>query len=277
MKIWTVAAFTKQKTGGNLAGVAIVEDFPSSEVSIAIAAELNYSETAFVKPLAEDEFQIKWFTPKYEVNLCGHATLATAFLLWEKQISSGLKIKFASKSGILFAERNDGAITLDFPFEKTSLFKNDFDFDFSWEKALGGIQPKNIAEAFGAFKEYLVELESEEQIINLKPDITEIAKLPGNGLIVTSKGAGKYDFVSRVFAPQDGIPEDPVTGSVHCKLAHYWEKPLGKQKFLAYQASERGGEIIVERKGDRVFLTGNAVMANEEAILLELSSVTKKF
>jgi PhzF family phenazine biosynthesis protein len=260
-KIWTVAAFSTSPIHGNLAGITLVEDFPTSQRALGIAAELKYPETAFVKQLTEEEFHIRWFTPKYEVDLCGHATLAAAFLIWQKHLSPAEKIKFYSKSGELWAERNDDKIILDFPFEKTSPLSNDFYFD--WKKALGGVQPKNAVEAFGALKEYLVELESAEEVIALKPDIAEIDKLPGNGLIVTSKGSGKYDIVSRVFAPQDGIPEDPVTASAHCKLAHYWEERLGKQKFLAYQASERGGELLVERRGSRVFLTGSCVMVSE--------------
>jgi predicted PhzF superfamily epimerase YddE/YHI9 len=138
--------------------------------------------------------------------------------------------------------------------------------DFNWEKALGGARPIHIRSAFGTFKEYLVELESPGQVASLVPDIDEISKLPGNGLIVTSKGFDKYDMVSRVFAPQDGIPEDPVCISAHCKLAHYWEERLLKSKFIAYQASKRGGEILIERHGDRVFLTGTAVMVGSRPL-----------
>jgi PhzF family phenazine biosynthesis protein len=229
---------------------------------------MKHSETAFLKLIQHDEWEIRWFTPKYEVDLCGHATLAAAFLLFTKGFTQNNKIKFVSKSGPLWAQRDGDSIQLDFPFETTSPLSHDFHFD--WEKALGGVKPQNIVEAFGTLKEFLVELKSAEEVENLNPDISEIEKLPGNGLIVTAKGNGPYDIVSRVFAPQDGIPEDPVTASAHSKLAHYWEQRLEKPTFLAYQASKRGGEILVSRKGDRVYLTGSALMTWEGELLLTI-------
>lgn len=273
MNIWTIAAFTKIVFHGNLAGVAIVEEFPSAKMAVSIAAELKHSETAFLKRVGDDEFQIRWFTPKYEVDLCGHATLASAYLLWEKGYAKGQEIRFISNSGVLWARRNGESITLDFPFERISPLSEDL--NFNWEKAFGGVKPKNIVAAFGVYKEYLVELESGEQVANLIPDISEIEKLPGNGLIVTAKGSGKYDMVSRVFAPQDGIPEDPVCISAHSKIAHYWEERLKKQTFLAYQASSRGGEIQIERRGERVFITGNAVMVWEGSLLFPVFDEAK--
>lgn len=280
MKIWIVTAFAKIVTAGNLAGVAVVDEFPSDETMLSIASELNYSETAFVKPIEApssirteksdeptDFYEIRWFTPKYEVDLCGHATMATAFLLWNQGISQANKISFMSKSGPLHALKVGEEITLDFPLQGTINLEG---FVFNWEKALGGSFPINTAIGFGAFKEYIVELNSAQELANLIPDINEIAKLPGNGLIVTAKGddfgQGQYDFVSRVFAPQDGIPEDPVTISAHCKLAHYWEERLGKTKFLAFQASARGGEIKLERHDRRVLFTGSALLVETRSI-----------
>ncbi|MBP6219112.1 MAG: PhzF family phenazine biosynthesis isomerase [Oligoflexales bacterium] len=279
MKVWIVTAFAKIATAGNLAGVAVVDEFPSDKTMLSIASELNYSETAFVKPLnsasvidkleASDEptdfYEIRWFTPKYEVDLCGHATMASAFLLWNQGFSQATKISFMSKSGPLHALKVGEEITLDFPLQSTMNLEG---FVFNWEKALGGPHPINTAIGFGAFTEYIVELESTKELANLKPDIDEIAKLPGNGLIVTAKGEdfGPYDFVSRVFAPQDGIPEDPVTISAHCKLAHYWEERFGKTKFLAFQASARGGEIKLERHGKRVLFTGSALLIESRII-----------
>ncbi len=284
MKIWIVAAFAKISTAGNLAGVAVVNEFPSDKVMLSIASELNYSETAFVKPLNSTSivekssvesseliiektefYEIRWFTPKYEVDLCGHATMASAFLLWNQGFSHSDRISFVSKSGPLNAVRAGEEITLDFPFQTTSPLEG---FEFNWEKALGGFRPKSVAIGFGAFKEYIIELDSAQQVADLNPDIDEIDKLPGNGLIVTANGAGygNYDFVSRVFAPQDGIPEDPVTISAHCKLAHFWEERLGKTQFLAFQASARGGVIKLERQGDRVHFTGSALLIEDRII-----------
>ena len=265
MKIWTIAAFTKVIFSGNLAGVAIVKEFPTLKMAVSIASELKHSETVFLKRIDDGEYEIRWFTPKYEVGLCGHATLAAAFLIWEKSLTSKKVIKFVSQNGILWARRNGDSITLDFPYEKTSPLRDDF--VFNWENALGGIKPKNVVAALGIFEEYLVELESPDQVANLIPNISEIEKLPGNGLIVTASGGGKYDFTSRVFAPQDGIPEDPVCVSAHSKIAHYWESRLNKKTFLAYQASQRGGEIHIDITDDRVFFKGNAVMVWEGELL----------
>lgn len=256
MKVWVIAAFAKIITQGNLAGVVLVDNYPSDDVMQQFASKLNHSETAFLRHRDNNVFEIRWFTPKYEVNLCGHATLASAFLLLQQKLADN-EIKFISKSGVLRAFLNNDGITLDFPLETTAELTENLQFD--WEKALGGAKPTRVVAAFGTFKEYLVELATQEEVANLIPDIDEIRKLPGNGLIVTARGKPPYDMVSRIFAPQDGIPEDPVCISAHVKLAHYWGNYFQKSTFLAYQASARGGEIRIERLENRVLLTGNAI------------------
>ncbi|MBS0272315.1 MAG: PhzF family phenazine biosynthesis protein [Proteobacteria bacterium] len=252
MKIWTVDAFTSKPFAGNPAAVTLVEKFPSDETCQKIAAEMNLSETAFLKPLESDHFHIRWFTPEVEVKLCGHATLASAHILFEERIVRGNNIVFESLSGPLFVTKVSQDIILDFPLQKTGadlpshIFKDLF-------------EPQTIVNAVQAYDDIIVELVDEMLVRKLNLDFSKINKLDCRSLIVTAKGNVSYDFVSRVFAPQDGINEDPVTGSAHCKLADYWHKKLGKFEFLAYQASPRGGSLGICIVDDRVHLRGQAV------------------
>lgn len=251
MKIWTVDAFTDKVFSGNPAAITIVQEFPTNEMCQKIAAEMNLSETAFLKPLEEDHFHIRWFTPEVEVKLCGHATLASAHVLYEEGIVKGNSITFDSLSGPLFVTREQEQIILDFPLQKTgdnlpvSLFKGLFD--------------KGFVQAVQAYDDIIVELSEEALIRTFVPEFAKIKEIDALSLIITAHGNPPYDFVSRVFAPRDGINEDPVTGSAHCKLADYWQAKLSKNHFLAYQASDRGGVVDVTVKGDRVFLKGQAI------------------
>ncbi|MGB3558525.1 MAG: PhzF family phenazine biosynthesis protein, partial [Geitlerinemataceae cyanobacterium] len=217
-----------------------------------VAAEMNLSETAFLHPEG-DGFRLRWFTPAVEVDLCGHATLASAHALWETgRIAMSETLQFATRSGVLTATKNGDWIELNFPVKppKDTLVLEELD------RALG-VVPKYIG-TDGS--DYLIEVESEEIVRSLKPDFVRLATFPVRGIIVTSLATSpEYDFVSRFFAPAVGINEDPVTGSAHCCLAPFWQKRLQQNEFTAYQASSRGGVIRVKIEGDRVYLGGQAI------------------
>lgn len=216
-----------------------------------VAAEMNLSETAFLKP-HEDGWSLRWFTPTVEVDLCGHATLASAHALWAERIDDGLTLRFHTRSGLLTATREGAWIELDFP--ATPETRSD--------------PPPGLLEALGAKAtyvgrnkfDYLVEVGSEQEVRALTPDHARLKTIPVRGVIVTSRASGgDYDFVSRFFAPGSGIDEDPVTGSAHCSLVPFWAPRLGKSELVAYQASARGGILRVRQQGDRVRLGGRAV------------------
>jgi PhzF family phenazine biosynthesis protein len=217
-----------------------------------VAAEMNLAETAFLRP-REDGFDLRWFTPAVEVDLCGHATLASAHVLWESgRLPSSETARFHTRSGLLTAIRRDDWIELDFPATP--------------EQAADA--PPGLAAALGATPryvgrsrfDYLVELDSEESVRNLRPDFGLLATIAARGVIATSRSATPdFDFVSRFFAPASGINEDPVTGSSHCCLAPFWSRRLKKDRFLARQLSARGGVLRVELAGNRVRLGGQAV------------------
>lgn len=216
----------------------------------SVAREMNLSETAFLVPNG-DGFDLRWFTPAIEVALCGHATLASAHVLWEDgHLPHGTVARFHTKSGILTAMQNDGWIEMDFPASQTSPAE----------------PPEQLAAALGLKPvcvgkdkyDYLVEADSEATLRALDPDHSTLRKLPVRGIIVTARGRD-YDFVSRFFAPGSGIDEDPVTGSAHCALGPYWAPKLGKTTFRAFQASARGGEVGVRVEGTGVILSGQAV------------------
>lgn len=256
MKIWTVDAFTDKPFTGNPAAVTIVDTIPSDELCQKIAAEMNLSETAFIKPLRPDHFHIRWFTPEVEVKLCGHATLASSHILFKQDIVKGNQITFNSLSGPLFVTKEGKDIVLDFPLQKTGevLPLHIFEELFKWDV---------IVNAVKADEEVIVELVDETLVRELKLDPSCIKELDCRTLIVTAKGKPPYDCVSRVYAPREGINEDPVTGSAHCKLADYWQQKLGKSEFLAYQASPRGGILGLQIVGSRVHLRGQAVIILE--------------
>jgi PhzF family phenazine biosynthesis protein len=216
----------------------------------SVAREMNLAETAFLLPQA-DGYQLRWFTPAVEVDLCGHATLASAHALWEQgDLQPDEQARFHTRSGLLTARRIGDWIEMDLPAtpdKPTPAPDGLID-------ALGA-KPQYIGKS--AF-DYIVELDSEDTVLRLKPDLTLLGKIPVRGVIVTSRAAD-YDFVSRFFAPASGIPEDPVTGSAHCCLGPFWRARLNKTEFVAYQASERGGVVRVRLEGDRVILGGQAV------------------
>jgi PhzF family phenazine biosynthesis protein len=252
MKIYQVDAFTDKPFTGNPAGVCILPGPKDDAWMQNVAGEMNLSETAFLLEQA-DGFRLRWFTPAVEVELCGHATLASAHILWETVRLAGHEpARFHTLSGLLTAERRAEGIELDFPATPD-------------EPAAA---PAGLAEILGAeivnFRssrfDHLVELESEEIIRDLRPDFTRLRALPVRGIMVTSRASTPgFDFVSRFFGPAVGIDEDPVTGSAHCCLGPYWSRRLGKAEMRAYQASARGGVVGVTVRGDRVRLHGQAV------------------
>jgi len=249
--IYQVDAFTDTPFRGNPAAVCLLEEERTPEWMQAVAAEMNLSETAFVRVL-EEGFDLRWFTPTTEVNLCGHATLATAHVLWEAGwLAPGSDALFQSRSGPLKARRTGDGIELDFPADPTTPLDGDGD--------LKAVLDRHVVGAHRGREDWLVELESERAVKECRPDLARLAALPIRCLIVTARGDESFDFVSRVFAPAAGIDEDPVTGSAHCTLANYWTERLGKREMLAWQASPRGGQVKVRLEDDRVFLAGQAV------------------
>jgi PhzF family phenazine biosynthesis protein len=261
-----VDAFTNETFRGNPAAVCLLSHEYEDYVLQNIAAEMNLSETAFVrslenKPIEESErFSLRWFTPKVEVPLCGHATLATAEVLFHEKEIAADEIVFETLSGTLKAKNVDEGILLDFPANPPEPVDPPKDL----LAVMGIVEYKEVLIAKHAMK-LLIYLEDENQVKNLKPDFAGMTSLKTEeeiiGIIVTSPGSPPYDFVSRFFAPWVGIDEDPVTGAAHTVLAPYWSKILGKEEMVAYQVSERGGKLTVRYSPpDRVYLSGNAVI-----------------
>lgn len=248
-----IDAFTDTPYRGNQAAVFLLPEARDAEWMQDVASELNLAETAYLVR-REDGFGLRWFTPAVEVDLAGHPTLACAHFLWESgELDASEEARFHTKSGLLTARRCDGDwIELDFPATPPEPFAKPDGLD----RMLGATVVWTGKSPF----DLLVEVESEGQLRAVEPDYAGVAKLPVRGVIVTAKSDGEpYDFVSRFFAPQSGIFEDPVTGSAHCCLGPYWAGKLGKDELLAYQASKRGGTVRVDVAGDRVRLAGQAM------------------
>jgi predicted PhzF superfamily epimerase YddE/YHI9 len=249
MQIYQVDAFATEPFRGNPAAVCLLDTTRSDEWMQSVAAEMNLAETAFVAR-REDGFGLRWFTPTVEVDLCGHATLASAHVLWEVG-EVRPRLEFHTRSGLLSAQRTEGGIRLDFPADPAPAVDPPPGL-----AATLGAEPVQVGRG-RAF--YLVELTDAATVRALAPDIAGIAALDASGVIVTAGGDGQSDFVSRLFAPALGIDEDPVTGAAHCCLAPYWQAKLGRSTMVGYQASARGGFVGVEVSGERVLLTGQAV------------------
>jgi PhzF family phenazine biosynthesis protein len=252
MPIFQVDAFTDRPFAGNPAAVCIMPEPRDDAWMQNVAREMNLSETAFLHK-QEDGYSLRWFTPVVEVDLCGHATLASAHVLYENELLPlGEQVGFHTRSGLLTAVHTEHGIELDFPATP--------DKPSSTNPLLSealGVNPEYIGES--EF-DYLVEVDSEKTVRNLNPDFVLLKKVSTRGIMVTSSAdSPDFDFVSRFFAPRAGIDEDPVTGSAHCCLGPYWSKRLGKDEFTAYQASERGGIVRVRVIGERVHLGGRAV------------------
>jgi len=257
IRIFQVDAFTGEPFKGNPAAVCLLQEERDEEWMQKVAGEMNLSETAFLTPSGEG-FRLRWFAPKAEVDLCGHATLASAHLLWEEGVlETGETARFETKSGPLTAEKRGGTIEMDFPAEPPRTVECS---PPGLERALG-LGPGSPFVHIGDNRfDLLVELDSEETLRQIRPNFELLKKIPVRGVIVTSASDFfEYDFISRFFAPSLGVDEDPVTGSAHCCLGPYWAEKLGKKVLVGYQASERGGGVQVRVEGDRVVLGGEAV------------------
>ncbi|MEB3290485.1 MAG: PhzF family phenazine biosynthesis protein [Leptolyngbya sp.] len=251
ISLFQVDAFTDRPFGGNPAAVCALPEARPDDWMQRVAQEMNLSETAFFYPEAEG-YRLRWFTPTVEVDLCGHATLATSHVLWsEGYLATDQTAQFHTRSGLLTARRQGDWIELNFPTAQLQAMPTP-----SGLAAALGTEPQRVmATDLG----YLVELATADQVRQLQPDFPALQAFAVPGVIVTSLGEPPYDFVSRFFAPNLGINEDPVTGSAHCSLSPYWRERLGKTAFLAYQASQRGGVVQVQDEGSRVCLSGQAV------------------
>jgi predicted PhzF superfamily epimerase YddE/YHI9 len=258
LSLYQVDAFARRPFEGNPAAVCLLEREADAAWMQAVAAEMNLSETAFVVP-REGAFGLRWFTPTVEVDLCGHATLASAHVLWSSErLSSGEPARFETLSGPLVCRRlGDGRVEMDFPAEPPSACE----------------EPAGLAATLGAparwfgrnRMDWVAELADEATVRSLTPALEAVRHLGLRGLIVTARAdaGAPYDFVSRFFAPQSGVPEDPVTGSAHCALAPLWVERLGRAPLEGFQASRRGGQVEVEPRDGRVLLRGHAVTVVE--------------
>lgn len=254
MIIYQVDSFTQQPFKGNPAGVCVVPEFPAETLMQNIAAEMNVAETAFIVAGSGGGFQLRWFTPVAEVDLCGHATLASAHILWETgRVPGSDSIVFSTKSGDLTVSLlPDGMMEMDFPSEPASVIAP----PDGLMKALG--MPHAVY--IGANRmDVLVEVSHESEVLDLNPNLSLLGEIETRGVIVTARSGGDVDFISRFFAPRFGVPEDPVTGSAHCCLAPHWSPRLGKNDLTGYQASRRGGVVRMTVRADRVILGGYAV------------------
>jgi PhzF family phenazine biosynthesis protein len=250
-----VAAFTDRLFAGNPAGVCLLEEWLPDAQMQAIAAENNLAETAFLIRRPE-HFELRWMTPTVEVELCGHATLASAHVIFRHWNHAHDVVRFQAQSGALRVERKGGRLVLDFPSRPAAKVP----------------VPDELADSLGARpaevlreRDFFAVFESEDEVAALRPDFARVAKLETQGVVATAPGRDS-DFVSRYFAPRAGIPEDPVTGSTHCTLIPFWSKRLGKEELFARQISPRGGELFCEDRGDRVGIGGNAVTYSEGKI-----------
>ncbi|MEJ2687840.1 MAG: PhzF family phenazine biosynthesis protein [Gammaproteobacteria bacterium] len=257
LKQYQVDAFTDRVFGGNPAAVVPLSAWLDDALLQAIAEENNLSETAFFVASAKG-FQLRWFTPVKEVDLCGHATLASAHVIFQHLGFQEPVVTFETRSGDLQVERREAQLVMDFPARPAAACE--------WPAALEqglGVRPAEVLAA----DDYLAVVDSEAAVRRIVPDQTSLSQLDLRGVIVTAPG-DEVDFVSRFFAPRVGVPEDPVTGSAHCTLAPYWAQRLGRKVLTARQVSPRGGDIACEWAGDRVYLSGRAVTVMEASMVL---------
>jgi PhzF family phenazine biosynthesis protein len=261
IRYFIVDAFTDRPFSGNPAAVVSLSAWPSDVWLQNVAMEMNLSETAFLVP-NDNGFDLRWFTPKVEVDLCGHATLASAFAIFHAGLQKDKpEIAFSTRSGTLRAESHKNQIQLDFPLTPIEPV----------------VAPEDLVESLSVTPtyigkseyDYVVEVATENELRSLAPNFTQLGQIDCRGIIVTSKTkASEFDFVSRFFAPAVGVNEDPVTGSAHCCLAYHWQQRTGRDHFTAYQASDRGGVVHVGIRQDRVLLSGNAVIVAQGDLLI---------
>jgi PhzF family phenazine biosynthesis protein len=259
LPIYQIDAFTSAVFGGNPAAVVPLEAWLPDATLQGIAAENNLAETAFF--VAEGNgWRLRWFTPTMEVDLCGHATLASAQLIFDRIKPSATNLRFQTRSGLLEVNRDGAILALDFPAMPLARVHDDR-LQATLTEALGRA-PEELWKA----RDLMAVLKTADDVIGLKPDLSALAKIDAFAVLVTAPGTDGVDFVSRFFAPARGVPEDPVTGSAHCELIPYWAKRLGKAKLRARQVSARGGELECEDQGARVRIAGKAVLYLEGTI-----------
>lgn len=256
LKLYQVDAFADKAFGGNPAAIVPLEAWLSDDILQKIAQENNLSETAFFVKNT-NYYELRWFTPNHEVDLCGHATLAAAYVIFNRLKYQEDKVEFQTRSGLLIVTKSSHMLTMDFPAQ--SIFP--CDINEALIRGLGNITPIETLNGV----DYVVRLESEEAILNIKPNPTLLMQLDLRGVCVTAPG-NRVDFVSRFFAPKLAVPEDPVTGSAHCYLTPYWSAILGKNDLHANQISSRGGEIFCQLRKNRVFLSGKSILFMEGSI-----------
>lgn len=263
LPLYQVDAFSKRVFSGNPAAVCLLPEWLDDGLLAAIAAENNLSETAYLLRRDAGDYDIRWFTPAVEVDLCGHATLASAYVVFERLEPGRKSVRFHSKSGPLDVTRAGDLLSLDFPARPPARLGHAPALVESLADALG----ETPAEIW-ASRDVMALFDDEQRVLGLRPDMARLAALPWFGVIATAPGR-ECDFVSRFFAPGKGVPEDPVTGSSHCTLVPYWAGRLGRQRLTARQLSARGGELIGELKGERVSLSGHAAPYLEGFIEVE--------
>jgi len=266
--ITQVDSFTAQPFRGNPAGVCVLEVERDAEWMQAVAKEMNLSETAFLRRREDGDYDLRWFTPAVEVDLCGHATLASAHVLWsEGHVAEDAPARFHTLSGLLTCRRTGDWIEMDFPAEPV-LERLALPGESSRAGGMAppalleglGISPHDVREVWRNRVDLLMVLRKEARVGAIRPNHTVLGTIDTRGIIVTAPSdSPDYDFVSRFFGPASGVPEDPVTGSAHCCLGPYWGARLGKEEMVGYQASARGGVVRVRLAGDRVTLAGQAV------------------
>jgi predicted PhzF superfamily epimerase YddE/YHI9 len=261
VSLFHVDAFTGQAFAGNPAAVCPLDSWLDDGLLRAIAAENNLSETAYFMPEG-DHFRLRWFTPLCEVNLCGHATLASAFILMTILDPSRESVRFETRSGMLTVKREDDLFAMDLPALPAWVC------EMPPTELMASLRTDTSPQMILQLKDnYFVVYDNEDTVRNLRPNLRELEKLHPAGVAITAPGKNA-DFVSRYFAPSYGIPEDPVTGSTHCSLAPYWGQRLGKNILHARQVSQRGGELWCEVAGDRVIIRGKAVLTLKGSLLI---------
>lgn len=250
-QFYLINAFTNTSFKGNPAAIIYLNKPKSEEWMQHFATEMNQPISTFIVFKSENHYELRWFTPKQEINLCGHGTLGAAHILWSQGYSKNESLHFHTKSGMISAEKINDSIKLQLKIKQTS--------EREISEELKNLVNTPIKAVAWAEDRYILELENEEMIHQVKPNLEAIKNIEGTGIIITSRGTDDYDFVSRVFVPKLGIDEDYVTGSAHCALAFYWRNILNKQEFKAYQASERGGIIDLKVHNEDVELIANCI------------------
>jgi len=250
LPIYQIDAFTHQRFSGNPAAVVPLQQWLSDTQMLNIAAENNLAETAFIVPAKDKvDFELRWFTPAVEIDLCGHATLAAAYTLFQHLGFNGRQVSFSTRSGVLMVSQEGDRLTMDFPARAPE--KKPVPIEILQALGIDSVQYSGLS------RDWLLELNDEQSVADLNPDFSQLKRVSDQAVIVTARGE-QYDFVSRFFAPGFGVDEDPVTGSAHCTLTPYWAEVLGKPELQARQISSRGGDLTCRLDEDRVFMTGHA-------------------